>query len=206
MGAVVSGDAADPRWKRLLAETDGARAARGLRIDADRASRAGDDATAARLLFQALERDPTHFDVLSRLLDYRRLLASPDSAGLTFDADGFVAAFERVRFPTRADPLGESLEQITARLREEAAYHSRDGRMALALAALAEAHDLTPADADVIVEYAAALHSGGSTAAAVELLLAEVAAGRVTMERMRKDAALASLRSAGEFNSAEWPE
>ncbi|GMU83270.1 MAG: hypothetical protein AMXMBFR47_31400 [Planctomycetota bacterium] len=204
--SVVAGDAADPRWQRLLAETDGAREARKLRIAADSASRAGDDATAARLLFQALERDPTHFDALTRLLDYRRLLASPDAAGLTFDADAFIAAFEKIRFPTRADPLGESVEQITTRLREEAAYHAKAGRMALALAALAEAHDLTPADADVTIEYAAALHTAGSTAAAVELLLAEVAAGRVTMEGVRETAALESLRSAPEFGAAAWPK
>ncbi len=206
LGAVVAGDGNDPRWQRLLAETDGAREARKLRIAADSASRAGDDAMAARLLFQALERDPTHFDALTRLLDYRRLLASPDAAGLTFDADAFIAAFEKIRFPTRADPLGESVEQITTRLREEAAYHAKAGRMALALAALAEAHDLTPANADVTIEYAAALHTAGSTAAAVELLLAEVAAGRVTMERVRETAALESLRSAPEFGAAAWPK
>lgn len=204
--SVVAGDAGDPRWQRLLAETDGAREARKLRIAADSASRAGNDAMAARLLFQALERDPTHFDALTRLLDYRRLLASPESAGLTFDADAFIAAFEKVRFPTRADPLGESVEQITTRLREEAAYHAKAGRMALALAALAEAHDLTPANADVTIEYAAALHTAGSTAAAVELLLAEVAAGRVTMEGVRETAALESLRSAPEFGAAAWPK
>ncbi|MCC6361658.1 MAG: fused MFS/spermidine synthase [Phycisphaerales bacterium] len=206
LGAVVAGDGNDPPWQRLLAETDGAREARKLRIAADGASRAGDDAMAARLLFQALERDPTHFDALTRLLDYRRLLASPESAGLTFDADAFIAAFEKIRFPTRADPLGESVEQITTRLREEAAYHAKAGRMALALAALAEAHDLTPANADVTIEYAAALHTAGSTAAAVELLLAEVAAGRVTMERVRETAALESLRSAPEFGAAAWPK
>ncbi|MBI5864463.1 MAG: hypothetical protein HZB38_08145 [Planctomycetes bacterium] len=200
---MIALDDAKPEDALLRRRAEDALAARALSLESDWAMRQQQPPERIlRPLIEALRRDPGNLPAFERMVRTQESMKRNAVKFLNTPAgEAILREIAACRVPTLASREWRSYEDIVVVIRALAADSVEKGRPELAADYLSEACELTPAAAEVRLDYVAALSALGELDGAMSELKAAVSGGVVPAASLTGAPGLDALRSRSDFSA-----